>query len=443
MHKIVIIGGGHAAAQIVTSLRLHKLTPDHGYQTTLISSEPHLPYQRPPLSKAYLKGELTAERLLIQRDTAYESAGVTLKLGVDATALNAEKRTVTIQSPAGTADLAYDTLILATGGHARALNCPGGALTGIYSVRTLKDIDTMAPAFHRAKHIAVIGGGYIGLEAASVARELGKDVTLLEAEDRLLARAVAQPVSDYFKALHSRHGVTLKLGAKVTEIEAADTSAGQIKSTDRAEHPLRVTYETASTSTDAAGSASKQASIEADLVLVGIGLVPNTQLAESAGLATDHFGICVNAQCQTSDPHIYAVGDVASFTHPVYGGPMRLESVPNAVEQAKVAVANIAGTVTNYDAQPWFWSDQYGLRIQIVGLSAGADTVVTRGDTASDSAAFFYLKDGKLIAADCIARVQEFMIAKKLITAGIAVDPTVLADDSAPFKEQTAHLLAK
>lgn len=410
MTHIVVIGGGHAAAQITSSLRMKKFHENADNQLTIISEEPHLPYQRPPLSKAYLKGELTEERLPILRQTAYDSLGANLILGERVDQIDPATKTVKTKSQT----ITYDKLIIATGGRARPLNCPGADLPDIYYIRRKDDIEKMSDSFQKARSVAVIGGGYIGLEAASVAREAGKSVTIFEAENRILARVVAPVVSEYYMDLHNRHGVQVKTGALVTKIE-------------KTEEGLRV-------------YPNKGAPLDVDLIIAGIGMLPNIEIAEQAGIDTDKLGICVNEHCQTSVEHIYAVGDVCSLHHPKYGGPMRLESVPNAADMAKVTVSHILGEDALYDSLPWFWSDQYGIKLQIAGLGSDADQVIIRGDINSDSVAFFYFKKDHLIAADCANRMQEFMAAKKLIDAGIAIDPKKLADDTRSIKEITKEI---
>lgn len=410
--NVVIIGGGHAAAQLVTSLRMQKAFAA-GLTLILASDEDNIPYQRPPLSKAYLKGELDMERLPINRASAYEQAGISLKLGSAAQSIDRDNKTVQFVDGSS---LAYDKLILATGGRARTLTCPGGDDPRVHVIRTLGDVDALRPQFEAARRVAIIGGGYIGLEAASVAADAGKKVTVLEAEDRILARVVAPEVSAFYSRIHRDHGVTIVTNAKVTALQPTDGA-------------LAVTCEDGQT-------------LDADLVLVGIGLIANSELAQDAGLEVDRLGIRVGADLLTSDPDIYAMGDVASFHHPRYGRQMRLESVQNAVDQAKVVANGLMGETTSYDVLPWFWSDQYGIKLQIAGLSNGADTLITRGDTSTNSAAFFYLKEGVMIAADCAGRVSEFMNAKKLITAGVIVDSEKLADESRPFKEIAAEIIA-
>lgn len=409
MSKIVIIGGGHAAAQAVTTLKQKKFDGE----AVLITDEDRVPYQRPPLSKMYLSGEIQADRLPIVREAAFEAAGVDVKLNTRAETIDRTAKTVLLSSGE---TISYDKLMVSTGGRARELTCPGADLKGIHYVRTIKDTDRLKPEFEAANKILIVGGGYIGLEIASVARKLGKEVTVLEAEDRILARVVAPEVSDFYQKLHSEEGVVIRTSQMVTAFEGGNT-------------------------VDAAITASGD-KFEADIVVAGIGLIANTDLAADARLETAPMGITVNHFCQTSDPDIYAVGDVAWHHNDFYGYNLRLESVQNAVDQAKTAITHMLGEELRYDALPWFWSDQYGLKLQIAGLSQGYDKLVVRGNPDERSVAFFYMKDGKIIAADCVGRIAEFMNAKKLIPAAINVDETTLMDDSRPFKEIAAELLA-
>ena len=409
MIKIVIIGGGHAAAQAVTSLRQKKFDGD----ATLVTDESVVPYQRPPLSKAYLFGELAAERLPILRETAYEGAGVDVKLNTHAEAIDRGEKTVRLSTGK---ILGYDKLMIATGGRARKLSCPGADLKGVHYVRSIRDTDALRPEFEAAGRIVIVGGGYIGLEIASVARKAGKEVTVLEAEDRILARVVAPEVSAFYTKLHTEEGVKIRTMQMVTKIEGTGHVEGVLT-----------------------GNGTRYA---ADLVIVGIGLIANTDLAADARIETAPMGITVNHYCQTSDLDIYAVGDVAWHHNDFYGRDLRLESVQNAVDQAKTAIGHMLGEKARYDALPWFWSDQYGLKLQIAGLSAGYDRLIVRGNPDERSVAFFYLKNGKIIAADCVGRIAEFMNAKKLIPAQVQVDEALLTDDSRPFKEIAAELLA-
>ncbi|MFC3053441.1 NAD(P)/FAD-dependent oxidoreductase [Kordiimonas pumila] len=409
MQNIVIVGGGHAAAQAVTSLKQKKFEGT----VTLISEEPVVPYQRPPLSKAYLSGDLAAERLPILREAAYEGAGVTLKLGTRAEKINRTDKTVSLSSGE---TVPYDKLILATGGQPRKLSCPGADLAGIHYVRTQADTDALRPEFESAEKLLVVGGGYIGLEIAAVARKLGKKVTVLEAMDRILARVVAPEVSRFYADVHSEEGVTILTDQMVTSIEGT----GRVEAVMTADGNR----------------------FEADVIVAGIGLIASTELATAADIKVAQMGIEVNGFCQTSDPDIYAIGDVTWHHNVLYERDMRLESVQNAVDQAKVAVGHMFGEEAVYDALPWFWSDQYSMKLQIAGLSAGFDTLITRGSPSERSVAFFYLKEGKLIAADCVGRMGEFMQAKKLIAAKVDVDAEKLADDSKPIKDIAAELLS-
>lgn len=409
MTKIVIIGGGHAAAQAATSLKQKKFDGS----VTLVTDEAVVPYQRPPLSKAYLSGDLAAERLPILRETAYEQSGADLKLNTRAEAIDRGNKTIALSTGE---TIEYDKLMLAVGGHARRLTCPGADLAGIHYVRTIADTDKLRPEFDAATNILVVGGGYIGLEIAAVARKAGKKVTVLEAMDRILARVVAPEVSDFYAGLHTNEGVTIHTNQMVTEI----IGEGHVKGVVTSEGDR----------------------FDADLIIAGIGLIANTELADAANIEVAQMGITVNEYCQTSDPDIYAVGDVTWHHNPMYDRELRLESVQNAVDQAKTAIGHMLGENAPYNTLPWFWSDQYGLKLQIAGLSNGFDTLVTRGDPASRSVAFFYLKDDKLIAADCVGRMGEFMQAKKLIAAKVQINESLLSDDSRPIKEIAAEFLA-
>ncbi|WND02761.1 FAD-dependent oxidoreductase [Temperatibacter marinus] len=407
MADIVIIGGGHAAAQLVTSLKQQKFDGS----IVLISDENELPYQRPPLSKAYLKGEMTRERLVINRQKLYEDMNVDLKLNCRAEKIDREAKSVLL---ADGSTIPYGSLILATGGHARQLEVPGCDKTGLHYVRKIADIDAMHASWDKAEKIVIIGGGYIGLEIAAVARGAEKSVTLLEAEDRLLKRVTAPTVSEFYHAVHSSKGVDIQLNKIATAFEGDDCIRSVVT--------------------------QDGARLEADLVIIGIGLIANSELADAAGLETNQAGIVVNAQCQTSDSDIYAVGDVTWHHNPFYDRHMRLESVQNAVDQAKVAIQHICGHDVSYNAQPWFWSDQYELKLQMVGLNQGYDEIIERGSREEGKLAFFYLKEGRMIAADCISSMAEFMQSKKLIAARVPVTADSLQDPR-PFKEVATDLL--
>lgn len=410
MVDVVIVGGGHGAAQVVLSLKQLKFTGS----ITLVSDEDSLPYQRPPLSKAYLKGEMTRERLVIHRQKLYDDMNVDLRLSTRVEAIDSASKTIQLSSGDS---LGYGALVLATGGRARQLSVAGADLPAVATLRSVGDVDRLKPAFDAAQSLVIVGGGYVGLEAAAVARSAGKAVTVLEAEDRLLKRVTAPVVSDFYYKTHSDHGATILLNKQVTRFSEAVTGAIDVTTSDGE-------------------------TITADLALVGVGLIPSTELAVDAGLTVTAGGIAVNELCQTSDPSIYAVGDVTWHHNRFYDRWIRLESVQNAVDQAKVAAQAIAGdTATYYDAQPWFWSDQYDLKLQMVGLNQGYDQAIIRGSLDEGRFACFYLKDSQMIAADCVRAMGEFMGAKKLIAARVRVSAELL-QDMRPFKEIVAELLA-
>ena len=397
----VVVGGGHAAGQLCASLR------GGGWQggITVIGEEPAPPYQRPPLSKAYLAGELDEDRLYVRPREFYDEADIAMRLGTRAEAIDLEGARVATT----TGDVPYDRLVLATGTRPRKLSCEGAGLSGIAYVRTLADVDALRADFASARRLVVVGAGYIGLEVAAVARTRGLDVTVVEAQPRVLARVTGAEVSAYYEALHRDRGVTLRLGCGVDGFEGKGGRVTGVALTDGTTLP-------------------------ADLIVVGIGVVPNQEVAAQAGLACAN-GIVVDAHCRASDPQVLAVGDVTE--HPsVYGRTVRLESVHNALEQAKTAAATLCGRPAPYAQVPWFWSDQYAVKLQTVGLLEGHDAVVVRGrpDLAEGAAGFcvFYLQGGRLLAADAVDDPASFMAAKKL--AGREVDAGALADPATPLR---------
>ena len=403
-HGVVIIGGGYGGGETAIKLRQGGYTGP----ITLISAETHPPYHRPPLSKAYLAGELAEEALLIRPQTAYDKANITLRLNTRVTAIDRAGQQITIE---GGEKLPYAELVLATGGEARALACPGSNLRNVFTLRHRGDAAAIRPLLREGQKLVVIGGGYIGLEVAAVAAKHGLSVTVLEAAPRLLARVAGPELGGFFARVHHEAGVKIFTDAMVCALEpsAADPDqVGQVVLEDG----LR---------------------FAADFVLAGIGLVPSTGLAQAAGLKVDN-GIMVDEHCCTEDAHIYAIGDVANHFCPPLGQRVRLESVPNALEQARVCAAWILGSPAPYSAMPWFWSDQYDLKLQSVGISQGYDRAVIRGDFNARNVAFFYLRAGKLIAADVINRAAEFMVAKKLVSEKICADPAKLADETQPLK---------
>lgn len=398
---IVVAGGGHAAAQVVDSLRRD------GYQgrLVLVASEPALPYQRPPLSKKFLAGELEAERLPIRPASFYESIRCEVVLGNGIAAIDTQARSVRLTDGAR---LDYDKLVLAIGGHARPLPVPGADLDGVTVLRTLADVEAIRARLTAQLHVVIAGAGYIGLECAATFRKLGHEVTVIEMMDRVMSRVVAPEMSAFYAGEHASHGVRILTSKRV----AAFHGNGKVSAVE----------------------CSDGAKVPADLALVGIGLVPNTDVAEAAGIRCDD-GIAVDEHCRTSDPNVYAVGDCCSHPSPRYGRRVRLESVDNAFEQAKTAAANLCGKTMVHDKTPWFWSDQYELKLQIVGLSQQYDRVVLRGDPASRSFSCCYLKDGELIALDAVNHARDFMAARKLIAERARPDPARLADDSVALRD--------
>ncbi|SFE32847.1 NAD(P)/FAD-dependent oxidoreductase [Roseivivax sediminis] len=397
MDRIVVVGAGQAGASLVARLRAN----GYGGALTLIGEEPVPPYQRPPLSKAYLLGEMDLERLYLRPESFYDDKEITLKKGAAVTAIDRAAQTVTVGGEA----LPYDALALTTGSVPRRLPAAiGGDLGGVVTVRTLGDVDAMAHRFGAGARVLIVGGGYIGLEAAAVAAKRGLDVTLVEAADRILARVAAPETADYFRALHEANGVRILEGAGLDRLIGDD-------------------HVTAARLTDGT-------EIAVDFVVAGIGIAPCTELAEKAGIETDN-GIRVDEYGRTSDPAIWAAGDCASFPHA--GGRIRLESVGNAIDQAERVADNILGANTPYIPKPWFWSDQYDTKLQIAGLNSGYDRVVTRSG-AGEAVSHWYFCDGRLIAVDAMNDPRAYMVGKRLIEAGKSPDPDAIADPESDLK---------
>jgi len=397
MTHVVVIGAGQAGAAVVAKLR----AGGHTGPITLIGDEAAPPYQRPPLSKAYLLGQMEAERLWLRGSDFYAEHDITLRLGQTVTAINPVARTLTL----GGETLSYDELVLTTGSTPRRLPAAvGGDLAGVYTVRTLADVDAMKAEFAPGKRLIIVGGGYIGLEAAAVAAKLGLDVTVLEMAPRILQRVASPETSDYFRALHTAHGV------KILESTGLDRLLGD----------SRVTGARLANGTE----------LQADFVIVGVGILPGTQLAEAANLAIEN-GIRTDAMGRTSDPHIWAAGDCASF--PWGTGRLRLESVGNAIEQAEAVADNILGAATPYTAHPWFWSDQYDTKLQIAGLNTGYDHIVTRGPEG-EAVSFWYYKSDQLLAVDAMNDPRAYMVGKRLIESGKSPDKSAVADPATQLK---------
>ena len=402
--RIVIAGAGHAAGQLVTSLRQNKFDG----HVALVGDEPCVPYQRPPLSKKYLAGELEEGRLYVKPESFYAEADVELHLDTRIEAIDREAHCLCVE---GGERIPYDQLVLAVGARVRRLPVDGVTLPGVHYLRTIADVDSIREGLESGRRIVVIGAGYIGLEVAAVARERGLDVTVIEMADRVMSRVVSPEISDFYQIEHTDHGVKLRLSTGVESINGKR----RVKSV----------------------TTSEGDEIPADLVVIGVGIVPNTELASAAGLDVDN-GIVVDDHCRTSDPDIFAVGDCTLHPNAVYGRNLRLESVHNAAEQAKTAAANLCGQDAAYSQVPWFWSDQYDLKLQIAGLSEGYDDVVIRGNPAERSFSCLYLKESRLIAIDAINAPRDFVQSKAIIAAGAPVEKERLADPETQLKDLAA-----
>ncbi len=402
--QIVIVGAGQAADQAVHTLRRKGFTG----KLVLVGEEPWLPYQRPPLSKKFLAGALDRERLILRPAQFYKEHAVEARLGRRAQEIARREQRILLDD--GTT-IAYDALLLATGSKPRQLTAPGAELAGVHGLRTIADVDRIRPDFAPGRRLVIIGGGYIGLEVAATARELGLEVTVLEMADRVMNRVTCKEMSAFYTREHTRHGVQVISNARV-EALAGDSSTGRVKAvltSDGAEHP-------------------------ADVVIVGVGVLAADELAASAGLECAN-GIVVDQYCRTADAAIFAAGDCTNHPNPHYGHRLRLESVDNAFEQAASAALNMLGTPTVHDKVPWFWSDQYDLKMIIVGLCQDHDTVVMRGDAATRSFSACYLRAGELIAIDTVNAAKDQMAARKLIAARARPNLGKLADPATALKD--------
>ncbi len=398
MARVIVIGAGQAGSSLVARLRNGGFDGD----ITLIGEEPAPPYQRPPLSKKYLLGEMDLERLYLRPESFYEENAIDLRLNRRVSAIDTGRNEVQL----GEDRLAYDHLVLTTGSVPRRLPAAiGGDLDGVFTVRDLGDVDAMAPGFTAGKRVLIVGGGYIGLEAAAVAASKGLQVILVEMAARILQRVAAPETSDFFRDLHRAHGVDIREGVALETLRGEGHVTG-----------ARL------------GDGSE---LEVDFVIVGVGIQPATGLAEAAGLAIDN-GIRVNELGQTSVANIWAAGDCASFPHA--GGPLRLESVPNAIDMAECVAENIMGAGKTYVPQPWFWSDQYDVKLQIAGLNTGYDRIVTRPGSTAQSASFWYYAGDRLLAVDAMNEPRAYMVGKRLIDAGKTADPAIVADPDADLK---------
>lgn len=400
-YDVVIVGAGHSGAQTAISLR------QAGFDGSiaLIGEEPELPYERPPLSKDYLSGEKSFDRLLIRPAHFWADKRIALLLGQKAVAVDADTKNLMLDDQS---IIGYGNLVWAAGGAPRRLTCEGHNLARVHYVRTRADVDALLNELPSVEHVAVIGGGYIGLEAASGLRKFGKAVTLFEAADRLLARVAGEAVSAFYADVHRAHGVDVRTGVAIDQLVGENGRVSGVR----------------------AGGAV----FPADLVVVGIGIVPAVEPLISAGAAAGN-GVWVDAQCRTSLPGVYAIGDCAahesSFAH---GARVRIESVQNANDMASVVAASLSGSPKPYTATPWFWSNQYDLRLQTVGLSINHDQAVLRGAPDTGSFSVVYLRSGKVVALDCVNSVKDYVQGRKLVEGAVAAAPAILGDVGIPLK---------
>jgi 3-phenylpropionate/trans-cinnamate dioxygenase ferredoxin reductase subunit len=400
-HDVIIVGGGHGGAHTAIALRQHGFTGS----IAIIGEEAERPYERPPLSKEYFSGEKVRERLFIRPEAFWQDKAITLITGERVVSLNAEAHAVTTASGRS---FTYGKLVWAAGGAPRRLPLDKGDAANVLAIRTLADADRLKEAAASAEKVAIIGGGYIGLEAAAVLTKAGKQVTLLEMQDRVLARAAGEALSRFVEQTHRAHGVDLRLGIGIEALEGDGLVTG-----------VRL---------------SDGELILCDLLIVGIGIMPEVAPLEAAGAAVGN-GVLVDERCATSLADIYAIGDLAAHANGFAdGGTVRLESVQNAVDMAITVARTIAGEAVSYTALPWFWSNQYDLKIQTIGLSAGHDAFIVRGDPAAGGFSILYTRDGKVIALDCVNMARDFIQGRGLITSGAIVAPERLADPAVPLK---------
>ena len=399
---VIIVGAGHGGAHAAVQLRQLGFTGS----IALIGDEPEYPYERPPLSKDFLSGDKDFTRMLLRPITFWADRDVSVLTGVRIAAVDAAARTLT--SDVG-ATFGYGDLVWATGGAPRRLACEGHDLSGIHAIRTHADVVTLRGELTGATRIAIVGGGYIGLEAAAVLAKAGKTVIVLEALDRVLARVAGPALSAFYASEHGKHGVTIRTGVAVTAISGENGRATGVVLADGE-------------------------TVAADLVIVGIGIVPAVAPLLAAGAAGGN-GVAVDDHCRTSLAHIFAIGDCALHANAFAGGAtIRIESVQNANDMASTVARVLTGNTRPYHAVPWFWSNQYDLRLQTMGLSIGHDVAVLRGDPALRSFSVIYLREGRIIALDCVNAVKDYVQGKALIEAGAVVDPAALADGEIPLK---------
>jgi len=405
-YDVVIVGAGHGGAQAAIALRQNKFEGT----IAMIGAEPELPYERPPLSKEYFSGERSFDRILIRPPAYWKDHGVTMRLGRRVIAVDPGAHQLMLND-GGT--VTYGHLIWATGGRPRQLGCPGYELAGVHTVRTRADADRMRTELDATTRAVVIGGGYIGLEAAAVLAKYGKRVTVLEALDRVLARVAGEPLSRFYEAEHRAHGVEVRLNIKVECIEG---TAGRVSAVRLSDGEI----------------------LPCEMLIVGIGIVPAVEPLIAAG-AEGGNGVAVDGHCRTSLPDIFAIGDCALHSNGFADtAPIRLESVQNANDQATVVAKMLTGNPVEYQAVPWFWSNQFDLRLQTVGLSIGHDQHVVRGDPAMRSFSVIYLKKGRVIALDCVNATKDYVQGRALVIGGVRIDPRQIADTGIALKEMAA-----
>ena len=405
-YDVLIVGAGHGGAQTAISLRQHKFAGSIG----LLGDEPELPYERPPLSKEYLAGDKPFERILIRQAGFWDERDVAMLAGRRVVSVDPAAHAVVLSDGAS---VEYGTLIWATGGAPRKLTCSGHSLRGVHSVRNRADVDRMIAELPGTTRVVVVGGGYIGLEAAAVLTKLGKLITVLEAQDRVLARVAGAPLSRFYEAEHRAHGVDVRTGVAVECIEERGGTATGVR-------------------------LANGEVMSCEMVIVGIGIVPAVEPLLAAGAAGAN-GVLVDEQCRTSLADIFAIGDCAAHANRFADGAViRLESVQNANDQATIVAKALCGEPEPYDAVPWFWSNQYDLKLQTVGLSIGHDDLVVRGDPVTRSFSVVYLRQGRVIALDCVNATKDYVQGRALVAGGVRPDRAALADPATPLKELAA-----
>ena len=408
-YDVLIVGGGHGGAQAAIALRQAKFEGSIG----MVNAEPEYPYERPPLSKDYFAGDKAFERIMIRPAAFWAERNIDMLLGRRVESVDSAAYSVITAS---SEVISYGKMIWATGGSPRWLQCTGATLDGVHVVRSRADVDAMLDGIDDVADVVIVGGGYIGLEAAAVLRKMGKKVTVLEAMDRVLARVAGEPLSRFYETEHCAHGVDVRLGVEVTTIEGDDHATGVRLADDEI--------------------------IPAQMVIVGIGIIPAVAPLLHAG-ASGGGGVDVDEYCRTSLPDVFAIGDCAAHANDFAGGAvMRVESVQNANDMANAVAKSIIGELTPYHAVPWFWSNQYDLRLQTVGLSVGYDATVVRGDPAARAFSVIYLKQGKVIALDCVNVTKDYVQGKALVVGAMAFTHEQLADTSVTLKDLAASVVS-